>query len=321
MKRKIFYLFSLCVAIPLSLFSQARKPTLMVVPSDRWCNEHGYMQTFDNQGTTTYVPNYQKAFITDKDLNNVIGKINLLMAQQRFPLKDMQQLLKNVEQSNAESSLLTSKTSGAMLAETDRDRLLRRAKCDILLELDWNVNQTGPRTSITYNLQAKDSYSGKAVAGAQGTGLPSVSAELPVLLEEAVQDHMDSFTAQLQTHFDDLLKNGREVVICIRVFDNGSGIDLEKEYNGEELSEIITNWLDAHTVNHRFSKGEASEDMLDFEQVRIPLYKEVNGRQRAIDTDDFVRELRKYLKQAPYNIESKIVNQGLGKCTLVLGEK
>ena len=321
MKRKIFTLLAACLVTTLSAFSQARKPTLMVVPSDRWCNEHGYMETFDNQGTTVYSPNYQMAFVKDKDINNVIGKINTLMAARQFPLKDMQQLVKNVERSNAENSLIQSKKSGASMAETDRDRLLRRAKCDLILELDWNVNQTGPRTSITYNLQAKDSYTGKAVAGAQGTGQPSISAELPVLLEEAVQDHMDNFTAQLQSYFDDLLTNGREVALSIRVFDNGSGLDLEKEYNGEELSEIITNWVDDNTVAHRFSKGESSEDMMDFEQVRIPLYKDVNGRQRAIDTEDFARDLRKFLKQAPYNLESKIINQGLGKCTLVLGEK
>lgn len=318
--KKIYTILAACL-LSLSAFSQARKPTLMVVPSDRWCNEHGYMEKFDNQGSTVYSPNYQKAFIEDKDVNNVIAKLNILMADRQFPLKDMQQLLKNVDRSNAENSLIQSKTSGAALAETDRDRLLRRAKCDIILELDWNVNQTGPRTSITYNLQAKDSYTGKTVAGAQGTGKPTISAELPVLLEEAVQDNMDNFTAQLQNYFDELLTNGREVTLTIRTFDNGSGLDLETEFNGLELSEIITDWVDDNTVNHRFSKGESSEDMMDFEQVRIPLYKDVNGRQRAIDTEDFARDLRKFLKQPPYNIESKIINQGLGKCMLVLGEK
>lgn len=34
-----------------AVFGQAKKPTLMVMPSDAWCNEHGYMLTIDNQGT------------------------------------------------------------------------------------------------------------------------------------------------------------------------------------------------------------------------------------------------------------------------------
>jgi hypothetical protein len=55
-----------------------------------------------------------------------------------------------------------------------------------------------------------------------------------------------------------------------------------------------------------------------YEGVRIPLYK-ANGM--AQDTDGFARELRSFLKKAPYNLEVKIVNRGLGRAALVIGEK
>lgn len=47
-------IIAVCVALIAALagFSQAKKPKLMVVPSDAWCKEHGFMQTFDNQGLT-----------------------------------------------------------------------------------------------------------------------------------------------------------------------------------------------------------------------------------------------------------------------------
>ena len=32
---------------------QARKPSLMVLPSNVWCNQNGCMTTFNNQGVTT----------------------------------------------------------------------------------------------------------------------------------------------------------------------------------------------------------------------------------------------------------------------------
>ena len=32
-------------------FSQAKKPTIMVIPSDNWCIKNGYVQTQDVMGT------------------------------------------------------------------------------------------------------------------------------------------------------------------------------------------------------------------------------------------------------------------------------
>lgn len=312
------FLAAVAVAmVSVTAFGQAKKPTLMVVPSDAWCKEHKYEQTFDNQGTLEKIPDYKTAVATDKQLNAVISKINILMADRGFPLKDLQQNLKSIANLSAEDRLITSKTSGAAITESPLDRLRRTAKADIILEIDWTVNTVGPKKSITYNLRALDAYSNKQVAGAEGTGQPSFSAELPVLLEEAVQDHMDAFAERLQSHFDDLLTNGREVVLDMRIFDT-SAVDFEKEYDGYELNEIIDNWLADNCVNHRFSKSDATETMILYEQVRIPLYK-ANGM--AQDTYGFARDLARFLGAAPYNIKVKTVNRGLGRCLLVFGEK
>ncbi len=305
-------------AVAIMAFGQAKKPKLMVVPSDAWCKEHGFMQTFDDQGSVVQIPDYSRALLESKDLNNVVSKIGILMADQGFPLVSMEQSLKSINNLSAEDKLIRSKTSGASMSESPLDRLRRVAKADILLQIDWTVSEVGPKKSITYNLQGLDAYTNKQVAGAQGTGNPSFSAETPVLLEEAVQDNMDNFTAQLQKHFDDLFANGREVSIDVRVFDNGSGIDLESEYDGYELTEIIDNWMAENTVNHRFNKSDATENYIAYDQVRIPLYKK-NGM--AEDTEGFTRNLRRFLQQPPYSIPCKIINRGLGRCLLIIGEK
>lgn len=307
-------LYLMCLAV----FGQAKKPKLMVIPSDAWCQENGFMQSYNNQGTTESIPDYRQALLKNKDLNNVIAKIGVLMADQGFPLISMEQSLKSINNLSAEDNLIQSKKSGASIVESPLDRLRRTAKADILLQIDWTVNEVGPKKSITYNLQGLDAYTNKQVAGAQGTGNPSFSAETSVLIEEAVQDNMDNFTAQLQKHFDDLFANGREVNIDIRVFDNGSDIDLESEYDGVELTEIIDNWMAENTVNHRFNKSDATENYIIYDQVRIPLYKK-NGMPE--DTEGFTRNLRRFLQQPPYNIPCKIINRGLGRCLLVIGEK
>lgn len=317
MKIKSFISVALLALFVLSAMGQAKKPTLMVMPSEAWCMEHGYTQPFDNQGTTETIPDYKAAVSSDKQLTAIITKINTLMADRGFPLKDMQQTLRNISSLAAEEQVITSSKSGASITESPLDRLRRTAKADIILEIDWNVNTIGPKNSITYNIRALDAYSSKQVAGAEGTGKGSFSAEIPVLLEEAVQDHMDSFVERLQAHFDDMFAHGREVVLDLRIFDS-SDISFEKEYNNYELSEIIDNWLADNCVEHRFSKTDATETMILYEQVRIPLYK-TNGM--AQDTYGFARDLARFLGADPYKIPVKTINRGLGRCLLIIGEK
>lgn len=318
MNMKKFLFLTLTLIIPVLLSAQAKKPTIMVIPADVWCNSNGYMMSFENQGTTSRIPDYHRAVQENADLVNVITKVGELMAERGLPLKDLASTIKSINQSNIENEMTTSRTSGAVISETPLDRLLNRAKADILVELTWKVNTVGPKNSITYTLRGLDAYTNKQVAATQGTGAASFSAEIPVLLEEAVLEHMDNFISQLQAHFDDLLTNGREVNFEIRTFDNGGDYSLENEYDGMELSDIIDNWVAQNTVEHRYNLTDATEDMMLFEQVRIPLYR-ANGM--PMDTRHFANELRKFLKKPPYNITAKVVTKGLGKAIVIIGEK
>jgi len=313
---KILITFVLLIGTVL-VFGQAKKPTIMVVPSDVWCTQNNYMMKYDNQGTEVRIPDYKLALQSDVNLLLVISKINTMMADRGFPLKNLETVVKDIEQSRAEDNMTSSKSSGAALAESPLDILKRTAKADIIMQLTYTVNTQGPKKYITFILQGLDAYTDKQIAGAQGSGQPSFSADLPILLEEAVLSHIDNFNAQLQQHFDDLLTNGREVTVRIRVWDN-SPVDLENEYDGKELAEIIDDWIAGHTVNHRYNNSDGTENFMLFEQVRIPLYTETG---KAMDTRQFVTELKKYLNAPPFGITCKVMVQGLGRATLVIGEK
>lgn len=315
--RNILITGILALIFPVLAFSQAKKPTIMVIPSDAWCSENGYTQQFDNQGKHTAVSDYERAVQTDMDLVNVMTKIGELMADRGFPLKDLSSTIRSKNQDAAEDEFTVS-NSGSTLAETPLERLLNRAKADIVVELAWKVNNIGPKSSVTYTLRGIDAYSNKQVAAAQGTGAQSFTTELPVLLEEAVIEKMDNFLAQLEAHFLDMAKNGREVVVNLRFFDNGSGDSFENEYEGELLADIIDDWMAENTVSHRYNLSDATDNVMRFEQVRMPLYRE-NGM--PMDTRRFVRELQRHLKKAPYSLDSKIVTKGLGRVDLILGEK
>jgi len=239
------------------------------------------------------------------------------MAERGFPLKNLESAMKSLASNSAEDNMMASKGSGSGLSESPIDALKKTAKADIIIQMTWTVNTTGPKKSITFILQGLDSYTDKQIAGASGTGAPSFSAETPVLLKEAVTAHIDNFAAALQTHFDDMFANGREVIIKIQKWDDFDG-DLETEFEGNELGSIIEEWMGANTQSGRFSTTDMTENMALFEQVRIPLY---NAAGKASDARDFAKGLSKFLKEPPYSIPNKLVMKGLGRATIILGGK
>lgn len=311
---KIFVILAIFM-VSLS-YAQAKKPTIMVVPSDLWCNQNGFMTSYDNQGTTVKIPDYKRAFQENPELIQVISKINGLMAERGFPLKNMESAIKTLESESAENAMLSSK-SGAGVAESPIDKLKKVAKADIIMQLTWTLNSTGPKKSVNFTLQGIDSYTDKQIATATGTGSPSFSVVLPVLLEESVLAHIDNFNASLQKHFDDMFENGREIIIRVKKFDSWSG-DLEQEYGGKELSSVLEEWMTANSVKGRYNTSDATENMMLFEQVRIPLY---DATGKAIDARGFAKSLQDFLKKAPYLIPNKLMMKGLGQAVIVLGEK
>ena len=313
-----YILTCLLGAVTLLASAQIKKPELMVIPSDVWCITNGYFYPVDNMGTTVNVPNYKQALQESMGLKLAIAKLNDLMAERQFPLQSLEQAIKNLEQRRAEDNLTTSK-AGNELAESPLDELSRTAKCDIILELSWEVKDFGPKHSLSYILEARDAYTGKSIGAVSGTGSPSFSADVDVLLEEAIVANMDNFNNRLQAHFTEMQQIGREITLDIKVFaNNEAGVDLETEFDGEELIEIINDWLQKNTVQGRFSMPYASENVANFTQVRIPVYDE---RGRAIDANGFARQLSKFLRKEPYNIPSKVLVKGLGRAVVILGEK
>ena len=91
--------------------------------------------------------------------------------------------------------------------------------------------------------------------------------------------------------FDDMFTNGREIMLTIKIWDSWEN-DLETEFDGEELTDIIDDWMAKNTVSGRYNMTDATENVIRFEQVRIPIY---DDRERAIDARGFAKDLRKFL--------------------------
>lgn len=314
---KIILLVVLLGSISSSLLGQAKKPTLMILPSDNWCEQRYFMIEFDNQGTKQKVPNYKQVFQEDTEIGQVISKIGSLMIDRGFPLKDAEQEIKAIEARSAEDNMTTSNASGSSIAESPLDKLKNKAKADIIIQIWWKVNKTDQGKSVSFILEAFDAYTSKRIASSTGNGVPNNTEIIPVLLQTAIVANIDLFASQLQSYFNDMFENGREIRATVKRW-NTWDKNMETEIEGEEITDHINKWMQQNTVKGRFNMSDATENIIRFEQVRIPLY---DANNQAIDARQFTKGLQKYLKAPPFSFDVKLMTRGLGEAILVLGEK
>jgi hypothetical protein len=316
MKSKIISIFLLLFISLNLIFSQAKKPSIMIVPMDNWMQENGFMTKINSMGEEISYPDYRKATLENSDLINVISKVGELMSERGFPTKDLEASLKSIEAQQAEDAMLSSK-SGADISESPIDRLKKVAKADIWMQINWKVITKGPKKKVDFTIRGIDAYTNNQIATSSGTGEFAMGVEPVELLREAILANLDLFNGQLLSHFDDMFENGRVISFRIKVWDDWD-YDLEtEEFGNEELGILIEDWMGDNTVNNKFSTVDATESMMFFDQVRIPLF---NEKGRAIDARRWGNGLRKYLR-TEFEIESKLMSQGLGQVQLILGSK
>lgn len=320
MKKITMFLVMLCIlaAITQNGYGQGsvKKPTLTILPSDNWCAARYFMTTYDNQGTEVKIPDYLTAFQQDSELPMVIANVGALLTDFGYSVKDAEQELKAITARAQEDNVTTSATSRSYLSESPLDVLKRRVKADILLQIWWKVNKEAVGHSVSFTIEAFDTYTSKRIATYSGTS--SASEEIiPRLLANTIRDNITTFDKQLTSCYNRMETNGREIVLTVRCWDNWDK-NLETEFGDKELTDCIDEWMASNTVNGQYNLTDGTENFVQFEQVMIPLYDE-NGK--ALDARAFAVQLQRYLKKEPFLITAKVMIRGLGEAILVLGEK
>lgn len=317
MKNILKYLAAAAV-LTSSVIAVAAPPKLMLLPDKSWCISKGYITESTRNGKTVKDENFDEA-LYDNDFVNVKTAIHGIMQENNFPLVDAAAQNESDDEDEMFDEAFEGAETGSGVKTNAYDELLKRNKPDITLKVGWNVNPAGMNYSADYRIEAIDSYSNKAVASVAGqTGLVPRSVPLSAAIKKTASNNMDDFLTKLQAHFNDLQDNGREVMVDIRIVDNGAGLSFSKDFGDKELSEVIYEWMSDNTVNHQFSERSAGRTLLRYDQVRIPMF-DPSGR--PMQVSQFIKQLQRYLKAAPYKIKAEDRSTGLGRGRLYLGEK
>lgn len=316
--RKVF-LFSLVLLKYSIVFSQAAKPSIMILPSSNWMATNNFTIVENNEGVSETVLDFESALLRDPDLNACLSKISNEFLKSGFKTTNLLNVINSIKTDAAEEALRkTSKGVAGRIRVNDIDVIRRVAKTDIEVHIYWNIKTSGPRKRVdNITITAIDTYTNQEIASAPGGSTDWVSiseVSNAELLREAVISQMDAFKASLQSTFDDMFKNGREIKLSILTWDSAP-FDLEADtFGDDELNVLIKNWVRKNAYLGRFSAPTLTETRMEFSTIRIPISDE-NGR---IDGEDWARGLVKYLKSikvAPIKVDPK----GLGHVFLILG--
>ncbi len=292
----------------------AQRPSIMVIPSDRYLIAHGFFDDVVVAGRRQRIPSYDRAFQEDRHLRNVIAGIAGAFQDRGFPLRDLESAMR-VQREAAALDVGSRRT----LAETSRDVLIKRARPDIALDLDFSEEQRMGETSVTFTLRALDAFTSNEVASTTGTGQPASAVPLATLLREAVVQRMPQFESRLTGFFDDMVTNGRQIRVRVRVAED-AGIDLEAELGGKrgetlELADHIRQYVKRGAVAGLVQPGARTENLMEFTTVRIPL---TDDDRLPLDADTWVNRAVVRLLRSDFGIVARRESIGLGDVTVII---
>ncbi|MDE6513591.1 MAG: hypothetical protein K2L05_05340 [Muribaculaceae bacterium] len=308
MTSKKLILGAVCALFSAVSVNAGAPPTVMFLPDKTWCNNHDYVTRSERNGKVRVTENYDAAFM-DSDLSNVKTQLNALLKDNGLVPKDYGATTELDDEEEMEEEAYNGDTpSGGENAATDYEMLLSKLRPDIIIKVGWDVNKVGFNYTCSYRLEALDSYSGKSIAAITAE-TPTLKTTIPLAaaIKNAATEHMPQFISRLQEHFDDLQANGREITVTCRI-SSASDANFNTDFDGRELSTVISDWMNDNTVNHSYSMRNSSRNRLVFEQVRIP-FTDANGR--VMQAKEFVDQLKRYLKST-CGISSENATKGLG---------
>lgn len=290
--KRIFSLFLLLTFAVVMKAQQATMPTIIVFPGDQWMTDHGFMKTFNDKGENKYIPKYNDAFVNSREIGSVISSIQKVLEERQFEHQDLQNLSRTFQEERAAE--LANAADGYEAAKGAMDELMQQARPDIRVDVEYDVQQVGPRKNINYNIKAVDAYTSEQVSEASGN-IQMTMDPTDLALRKAVAGNCDDFCERILEHYRDLRDNGRKVVVIFRAAPS-AGVNFIRDEigdDGDTYDEFLYEWMKKHAVNRACKIGRKGANIVEFNPVRIPFFDE-NGD--PLDAESWAKGIRKAFK-------------------------
>ena len=285
------------------------KPKLMIIPSDRMLKDEKCLTINTFNGKKTIIRDISGFIVKSEKSNSIISAIQKYFIQIGYPLNDLEQSLKAIN----DRQILDEADNIVKDAKT---LLLNTVSPDIILELDYQENVITGRTSrksyINIALSAIDVYSDKVIAVANKNNL---DMSLDEYLEKGITKDLETLEPQLRNYFTDIVTNGREISFRVTL-SNDCPISLSDMYNneGDTYSDWIRRWVITNAKNGSANMVSNTKKEMAFTNVRISNVMD-DGTQ--FNAYEFAGKFRKEFFKT-FSLQSSNNSQGLGNALVII---
>lgn len=221
---------------------------------------------------------------TDPNIRIVLSKIREAFDKRGFTTIDFETKLKAQSVNNALSDN----------AQTSRSAMIiQNSGADIYVETEYIYTPSAGGNSVKVLMKACDVSTGGALASKDAFSGLFYTEDIGRLAGAAVEKVADEFLNVIQSKFDDIVENGRAIILDVKI-DDASTHTLHEEINGSELVDLLEDWVADHAYKNNYHIQGSSELEMIFDEIRIPL-KDENGRNYNIN--QFDREVRQLFRK------------------------
>lgn len=278
MKRLFLFLLGLFISSVVMGQVNTVQPSIMVIP-------------FVPEGA-----DIRKALDVSNEKRQVIAQISGAFADKGFSTKDFYANFKSVTQNAAFEDGV----------QTDlKSLIIQSSGADIFVEADISINRQQDGNSVRVVIKACEASTAKVLASKIGDSGRFYTTDFGKLGAKAVEKAMDGFLTTMQQSFNDMIANGRSIVVNI-TFSEMSDYDTTTEVgeDGFELRDLLELWMEENAYKNYYHILGTTDKKMIFDEVRIPLKDPTTGRNYNINK--FSMSLAKFFKDNGMQVDRNL---------------
>lgn len=197
------------------------------------------------------------------------------------------------------TQLMNSKTSDLLRggAQTDDATMVaQQLPGDIIVYVDASIKRNEKGSSaVALGLKAIEQQTAGDLASKTYNSGFYMTSDSVVLVNDAVKKIEKEFFSRLQTAFEQMIANGREIALEFNLGATASDwdFDMESPVTGEYFKDALEDWLREKAMNQTYDIKANTAKFVNA-SVNVPLWN--YERNRAYSLSNFSGDLRKFLK-------------------------
>lgn len=267
--------------------------TVLIIPNDQWFIRNGFYKEVNVGGNKQRYPEYKKALQEGEGVVEITSEVTQLFKQRFYTATDLAILnFKDVLDQNNDFGMMANEIAqtvpeySSTLKESPLDMLSRTASSDLIIDLLWEIKETGPSRYMQVTMSVLDSYTKEVIGTYTDRSRESRIDPKIDLMKDAVNKVMPLVATQIQNFAADLAATDARKVPLNIVVTQDAGYKLNSDCNENgTFREGIAYWVSEESVNNSFANPVGSGiNELRYPFVRMP--RQVRKRNFVGELDD-----------------------------------